>query len=299
MVGLMQNILLTYRYRQSMTVKHQDPTIFVIDIDGTLVGDVSFQVCEWEILQMYEPKKLKAFRQKLIEHLRNGLMRPFIADFIASMKQNNEYTEFFLYTASDDKWAQFFVPCIEVACGYKFARPIFSRKHCLQFDKSLKKSLIKISNQVFARLKIKYANLLKSRVHLAEHMILIDNNKVLVDKETRKGIICPSYEQKITYDILRNLDDRLFHMHAYHIAQILEKYDLIEAVTSSRTSSYMLLSLYYASLSSHMKDFAKVDHTSRKDRYWLTLGNLIISLQQRDIPKDSMIKYINKKMHTS
>lgn len=283
----------------------REPFVYVIDIDGTLVGDVTYEVCEWEILQRYEPKKLKAFRAKLIDHLREGLMRPFISDFLTMMKQANDNTEFFVYTASDDKWAQFFVPCIETACGCKFSRPIFTRKHCLSMDKSLKKSLVKISNQVWTKLKPKYGgSLFKNAAHVSEHMLLIDNNKVLIEKETRKGIICPSYEHNIIYDVLRNIDERVLHENTYGIMQVLAKYSLVDhnklnnmSGKNNHSVSYALLALYYEAYADHLRVFhRKMDRSSKRDRYWLNLAHMIETLQSKRISKESMIKYINGKL---
>lgn len=278
---------------------HADPCIYVIDIDGTLVGDVTHQVCEWEILLKYDPKKLKTFRLKLIEHLREGLLRPCISDFMSMIKQANELTEFFLYTASDDKWAQFLVPCIESACGCKFSRPIFTRKHCLNTEKSMKKSLIKISTQVWSKLKPKYGGLVfKNAKHLSDHMLLIDNNKVLIDRETKRGIICPSYDHCVLYDVLRNIDERVLHDNVHGIMQVLGKYGLVDTgkVASSRSSSYSFLATYYEQYAERLMIYARKDRNYRRDRFWLTLVHMIEALQNKRVSKETMIKYINGKL---
>lgn len=280
-----------------------EPFIYVIDIDGTLIGDISHQVAEWEIIMKYDPKKLKAFKSHLIHQLQHGLLRPGIADCITTLKNNNELSEFFLYTASDDKWAQFLVPCMEVACGIKFGRPIFSRKHCLCVDRSMKKSLLKISNMVHTKLKPRYMHMFKKPSHVFDHMLLIDNNKVLVEREARKAIICPSYEYVLPCDILRLIDADILESNALGICKILAKYELMdEKVVARHTHAYTLLAAYYDAYASLLRQMVRVSamqERQKRDKFWPNLANALVALQQKRVTKDAMLKYINSKLRAN
>jgi len=274
-----------------------EPFIYVLDIDGTVIGDITYQVAEWEILKLVDPRKLKVFKQNLIDHLRSGLLRPQLADFIMHLKTINSNSEFFMYTASDDKWAQFLVPCIEAACNVKFARPIFSRKHCIFTGHRCMKSLSKISNAVYNKVKSKMG--FKKPAHVLEHMILIDNNNVLLDKEARRGIICPSYNYKQPYDVLRTVDLKLLHDNMYTVSKVLAKYDLIDdKMVNSKYSSFQILAAYYGEFANRLNHLSKsssaIDYES-KDKFWMKLANAIIALQQKKVSKDTIVKYVNSK----
>lgn len=281
----------------------QEPCIYTIDIDGTLIGDITYHVAEWEMLSKYDRKKLKTFKTQLIQSLQNGLLRPHVADFITHIKANNNRCEFFLYTASDDKWAQFLVPCIEAACGCKFARPIFSRKHCLIIDKSIKKSLMNISTAVFNKLKNNSTLNLRKPTQVYDNMILIDNNKVLLDKEQRKCIICPSYDYECSYDILRLIDTNILAANSQGIASILQKYDFIDPKESSRASGqFGIIALYYEGYAMTLRTMHKTiiaQERQRRDKFWLNLANAIVALQLKHVNKESIVKYINNKLHAS
>lgn len=269
--------------------------VFVIDIDGTIIGDILYEVCEWEIIMKCDPRKIKFFKQRLIAHLRAGLLRPYLADFVTTLKKQNEANEFFVYTASDDKWAQFLIPCIESACNVKFKRPIFSRKHCIVSTMSVKKCLANISTQVFQRLKP--MGIYKNKTQLHNQMILIDNNYVLIDQETKKGIICPTYDHKIVYDVLRNLDEYILHERIGDIIGILQKYSLIPQISEKDVlSSYQILAMYYKNYSNKLSQYSSLlEKGIKRDKYWLNLANLFVALNKKGVSTDKMIKYINTK----
>ena len=279
-------------------MSNQELCVYTIDIDGTLIGDITHHVAEWEILSRYDKKKVKQFKTNLIQALQKGLMRPHVAEFINHIKANNERAEFYLYTASEDKWAQFLVPCIEAACGCKFARPIFSRKHCLLVDRSLKKSLQCISTSIFNKLKARYS--IKKASYVYDNMILIDNNKVLIEKEVRKGILCPSYDYPHSYDVLRLIDPSILEHQINGITNILAKYELVDerSVARQQQPHNVLASYYedYAKSLRSMQNTIVVQDRHKRDKFWIQLANAIVALQSKRVSKDHLIKYINAKL---
>lgn len=268
------------------------PYVFVIDIDGTLIGDVMYHVSEWEILSQYNNKQLRTFRNELVEHLRSGLLRPHFTDFISQFRST---CEFYIYTASDDKWAQFLVPCIEAACGVKFARPIFSRRHCIVDGSNTKKSLSRVSGLVFSRLKVKYG--FKSIGQVYQQMMLIDNNKVLVDKESKKGVLCSSYTYMQPYDVLRNLHTIIFNSNAYRILTILARYGVVQSShVRSNANAIQLLAIYHSSLAGNLMRYSKelsYYDTEKKDKFWAKLSGIVSVCLEKQLSCDNLIKYVN------
>ena len=95
------------------------PIVVLLDLDKTLIGDVSPQVEEYSIinninveLQTLGQKKIPYNKKKLENELRNGIIRPYLQKFINLLK-TYENVEVFIYTASDDKWAKTIIPVID------------------------------------------------------------------------------------------------------------------------------------------------------------------------------------------
>ena len=278
-------------------MSYSDPYLFLLDIDGTLVGDITYHVVEWEILTRFDKKKLRVFKQQLIDSLKSGLLRSSLSDFLTQLKTHNESTEFYLYTAGETKWVHFLIPCIEQACGFKFNRPYFTRNHCQFTTNSVKKSLAKISPIIYSKLKTKYN--FKSSNAVLDNLILVDNTRVLGDKELKRWIACPTYEYKALYDVLRNLDSNVFHEHSLAIATIMQKYGIMRSLSSSAVeksySGYLIAASYYEDYARDLRAYAK-SNRSTKDKFWISLANAIIILHKKKVSKDSMVKYINSKL---
>jgi hypothetical protein len=270
------------------------PYVFVLDIDGTLVGNVSYLVAQWEILTQFNKKSLRLFKSMVIEQLRDGLLRSQLTEFIKSLSGT---CEFFIYTASDDKWAQFFVPCIEAASGIKFSRPIFSRKHCLQIGTDLKKSLQKISSLIYPKLK----PLFKSKSAMYQRMLLVDNNKVLLDRETRKSVLCPTYEYMTPFDIVSLVDQRIFLENAYLILKIMSKYGLVQdRLISRKLSGFQLLGVYYSCLAHNLVEYGnniQKYNEMRRDKFWPKMLGLFVACHQKGASIESIVKYINENVN--
>lgn len=91
------------------------PLVVVLDLDGTIIGDITPQIVSWEICNdikssgggnFYKPKDLYA-------KLQGGIIRPYFAEFIKSLKKNIPNIEFFIFTASEKKWAMNIIGYIE------------------------------------------------------------------------------------------------------------------------------------------------------------------------------------------
>jgi hypothetical protein len=56
------------------------PFIFIFDIDNTIIGNISHQLNEYEILELINPSLIKNY--DITEDLKFGLLRPNFKDFI-------------------------------------------------------------------------------------------------------------------------------------------------------------------------------------------------------------------------
>lgn len=266
----------------------KSPDVILLDIDGTIIGDIGFQVCEWEILRLHASKRLPAFRNLLKSHLIKGMIRPHFADFITRLKSLYGNIHFYIYTASDDKWANFLVPCIEAVTNVKFERPIFSRRHCEYDGKVLNKSLTKVAPLIFTRLKHMYPELTSAK-ELIKHMCIIDNNNVLTDLPHR-CILCPTYSYAYPYDVLKHVDETLIEKAIPAISKHMQTYGLLSMSTSSLeqfyTDYYLMLSKMYKAKSQMHKD----------DNLWIIVMQSITNAYNKGLSTDNMVKYVCQKI---
>lgn len=274
------------------------PLVIFLDIDGTIIGDILPQVCEWEILENYDRAKIPAFRQNLVEMLQCGILRENLADFLTMMKKTHDHIEFFIYTASDMKWAQFLVPCIEKAIGFQFNRPIFSRKHCISKTAEYKKSLSSVLPFVTKRLSPKYK--LMNTKSMRNRVAIVDNNNVLVNGEMHRCIKCPTYDYTYHYDILARLSLKVLGSHYGEIASILSRHQLFPEfyVSSNNHMTFTTFRVkYYEALCGAIMSSAKQNKKAvRQDKYWIELLNIMQTANIESL-KENVVYTLNKALH--
>ena len=262
------------------------PICVFFDIDGTLIGDIGPQVWEWEFLTQYEPGKIQQFKKNLCAHLQNGLLRPGLANFIDYLRSRHpDNLELYIYTASDVKWAQFLVPCIEGITGIKFNRPLFTRQNCTVSHGAYRKSLVSTLPTVLKKLKQKHGPDVEL---LLSNCTIIDNNNVV--KEDSRLVLCPTYNYIDVYDVLRLLSEDTLRTNYNEIKIRLTTHGIFPDV-GSEVSFSVFKSLYYTALGKYIKDNLK-DTIGQKDQFWNKLGSLVSGSF-----KDSNIKAINKSIN--
>ena len=181
------------------------PIIFVIDWDGTIAGKVDFQSHRYSMQLLLKKYGYKASSQQppTAFYPDQGLIRPGLVEWMGAMQQmyqNNCY--FFIYTASERKWATQEVGWIERTHGIKFARPLFCRDDCLvDGSGNYKKSLAKIFPRV-CRVVAKRTPLTnrEKQYMLDKRTLAIDNSNVF--NETDKCLLCPTYGYAFYEDLL-------------------------------------------------------------------------------------------------
>ena len=183
-----------------------EPYIFIIDLDGTIIGNCSYQ-CDiyniMELIKTYDKKNLNKYKilcEKSLNESYNEkslLIRPHFFHFIQAMKKLYPVSYFYVYTASEKKWANKEISIIEKNNNFKFDRPLLTRDNCIiDKDGSIKKSINKILPLIKKNIKF------TSTFDIKKHLLIIDNNPTFIDYKDNL-LICPTYN----YVKFNNLKD--------------------------------------------------------------------------------------------
>ena len=285
-----------------------------LDIDGTIIGTIDAQLAEYQLViqgnskvgtrSNGEKRRGKMFKDQLVTQLVNGIMRPGFSRFCAKCRQLG--IPMILYTAAEDEWAQFLVPCIERAVQieidrdfpeanvntnnssssssmnsssinstftkFKFAK-LFARKHCLIIDGMTKKSFHHISQEVFHVMKKLYPRSVDMTVEdVLKKTILVDNTAgVLLEPE--QMVLVPTYEYAYVYDVTMNIDvadtSRMFRAKSLDYASYL---GTSAAAVAKPSEDVTFRSFLYSALAHHLRAHGKHYHDMKKgDRMWSIL----------------------------
>jgi hypothetical protein len=273
------------------------PNIFFIDIDGTMIGNIHPQVCEWEIVQRYGKGKMPQLRKNIMKQLENGILRPDFANFIDFLKNRYDDCHIYIYTASETKWAHFIVSCIEQLTQLKFDRPIFTRSHCSVVNKEYRKSIEHVMPIVYKTLSGTnvYGPNIASIKDVKANAVLIDNNHVLT--EANRLVFCPTYEFVDCYDVIRLVNEDVLADNYVEISTMLASYDYFPIIPDAKQFSYQVFkALYFTLIGSNIKDSVKnAKHGHSKDNFWNKLGHEMHKIEYNNL-KDSVIKTLNHRI---
>ena len=260
-----------------MSERPREPLIFIIDIDGTMIGDIKPQVMMYEmnIALKRVDKKINVFNVKEFQNkLRSGIIRPYFSKFIKKIKENYDNVEFFIYTASEKQWATFLIPHIEKTLNIKINRPIFTRQHCTIVNNSVQKSIKKIKPEIIKSLKKKYGNI----KNLDDKCLIIDNIAV--------------YESNLPENLPAILNETIFTNHKDIIFSIINKYMNLPNVNSYLEFQQM----YYIYYVKYISNILKSNNTQNKDKFFLYLLNIILYKKISIFPPNT-VSYINNKIN--
>ena len=185
-----------------------EPYIFIIDLDGTIIGDCNYQCDLYNIIELVKKYRMKGLNQYTAlcnKYLNESysekslLVRPHFFTFINAMKKLYPSSYFYIYTASEKKWANKEIAIIEKHNNFKFDRPLFARDNCIM-DKygNIKKSVSKILPLISKTIKI------PNNYDISKRLLIIDNNPTFIDY-TDNLLICPSYNYMKFYDLRETL----------------------------------------------------------------------------------------------
>jgi hypothetical protein len=262
------------------------PYIFIFDIDGTLIGDITPQVMIYDILQdirKHNTKdKLKV--EDIHYKLKNGILRPHFKNFVDEIKKHYSPVEFFIYTASQKKWADQLIKNIEKALDIKFNRPIFSRNDCMYINGEIRKSISRIKGKIYNSLKKKYENLQIG--NLTDKIMMIDNSHVFQPNDTNI-VFCPTYTFKYPENIPNIITRNIYEKYFKVIYENINKYRL----SIPFTSSYLKFQKYY--YQTYIRELFNMSKT--EDKFWLILKDILINKNIKSFDENT-IKYINNKL---
>jgi hypothetical protein len=191
------------------------PFIIIFDIDQTIIGDITMQTIENNLLEyIYNICKKKGINTKcqyidldMQYELKNGLLRPYVREFIETCNKKFKNVEVFFYTNSTYKWTNKILgKNIEKALNIKVNRPFFTKENSMSLD--IKKSLVNIYPLIIKSL-IKKFPLMKYEKNteyiLNNRTIFIDDIKDNIISYTNRQLVCSAYNYFSYYDIYEKL----------------------------------------------------------------------------------------------
>lgn len=295
------------------------PLIVLMDIDGTMIGRIGIQACEYELLSdpRIASRPKSAMKADLIERLRHGIMRPYLRWLVKTLEKHRPDVELFVYTASDDGWAAFLVPCIEEVLGRRFNRPLFTRKHCAFADGEYKKSLDTVVPTIFRKLRAKYPELARagpaaSHVsRLRDNTLLVDNNPTVLlhpARDARRLVRCPTYAFAYVYDVLGRLDLAALHGKFRQLVPYLEHFDLFpsdvraDEVKTFHHFTWMYYRKLYENAKAAWRDAQHYEETLEqrgytdahgRDTMWRRFGEVLRAKSPGAESVDALVKDLN------
>lgn len=294
-------------------VFHGLPRVLVLDLDGTMIGKIVPQVCEYEVLLQTHKHKLKNMRADLVSRLRQGVVRPHLALLLSKIASGElDRVEVFVYTASDTKWANFLIPCLEEAVRFKFHRPLFTRKECVYADDEHKKSLALVSPAIYRKLRTKYRSLRHPSM-VTENAVLVDNNPTVLlhpGLEGRRMVKCPTYNVAYYYDVLGRVDLDLLHSRFRRLIPVLQHNALFPDVRADDVGSLQqFVFMYFHKLAENARSAwresaaaaaaaASDEHGSRDSRgddMWCTVLRVLKDTNSHPLA-DGVVMLMNRRI---
>lgn len=257
--------------------------VFVIDLDGTIIGDCVYQCEMYKIYLILRKLGINVKINEILEDAykeKTRLLRPYFSYFIQTIKKHFPDTHFYIYTASEKKWGLKEIEVIEKNLHFKFNRPIFTRMECMTVQNGSKVEYRKSIEMIKKKIKVK-----------EPEIVVIDDKEVYIDNGHRQ-IKCECYN----YRYFCNYWDYI------PIAKIKNKIFLNYLTTlidSKRLNpSYSQVTMknkveYYQWLYNKCLELNKYNREYKNDNFWLKLTNIIID-NNITMMNDNSIKFIRK-----
>ena len=234
------------------------PFNLLIDLDGTIIGNIGPQVREYEFVRFLNRnitngKKERYHTSLLHEDMQRGLVRPGFAEAMHAIKRKHPEVQIYVYTASSHDWAHFVIPRIEKLLfgGPFFNRPLLTRNHCdpNTFQKSVSKVAPLLGNDHFT--------------------FLVDNNPTLSARESSQLVLCPSYEYTVVVDPLRSISARNVRLYHKIISNFLSD---VNARNEFEAREFV-----FRKLSIHHNNTRSANAAASEDTYWTRFASALAS----------------------
>jgi hypothetical protein len=282
------------KHHRSRGTTTMAPLILTVDLDGTLVGDVSHLVAEYELVDAVVKRggKLRFDKARLVKQLRDGLLRPHVASFMHYIRDNlPSRVELFVYTAGSKRWADMMVSAIEKVVGVTFNRPVLSRDQCVIVDNCLQKSLLRVSHIIYSRLQRKYG--LMSPRQVADRTILIDNTPGILLSD--KGLVhCPTYRFTAFHDVFAAVTRDVFLAYPAEVHSVLYKHALLQQCPPR--SYWEGAAQAYDRFARHLAAHQHINEQAQHDRFFLRLESIFRQHADRfgELPAASVASLISR-----
>jgi len=191
----------TYSYYGSAAMP---PMCIVLDLDGTIIGDIIYQVMLYDVFEECKLQKVhtactnkikKELQEQVKYALTKGMVRPHFKSFMRKVQSMG--AEVFIYTASEKKWANYVVPLLEKECDVSFARPLFTRVECPDG----KKLLNNIMPKILKYYRKKYDKSITEEA-IRSRLCMVDNNDVYPDPADAAFMVkCPTYDMFVPVNL--------------------------------------------------------------------------------------------------
>lgn len=195
------------------------PLTVLLDIDGTIVGDVVNQLMIYEFIELCKKTDIKPPRYDMKQSLLDGLVRPYFKRFMDECAAVG--AEVFIYTAAEKQWANVLIGAIERTYKIKFNRPMFTRDHCKGTQRG------KSVDYVMPRILRVYRKRLDSAItekDVRSRLLIVDNSYVFDANSTKNHLVkCETYKRIVPENIpvLFKGDNEAFAQAASALFQVM------------------------------------------------------------------------------
>ena len=282
------------------------PTVFVLDWDGTIAGRVDYQSQRYSLQQVMRKYGFSYANQKANSvpaafQPGHGLIRPHLVEFMNTVRRmTDDNCYFFIYTASERKWATQEIAWVERTHNIRFARPIFARDDCIvdsggNYRKSLKKIWPRILRVITKNTPLTTR---EKEYMLHRRTVVIDNNAVYVDY-VDKLLLCPDYNYLVFENLLDAVPPAAFGhpiIRQYLLGLANDGLLCPSAVqnggasTTSTSKSSLMKHMFseYRWLAAKCQSVIEANSRYERDEFWHLLQKLLVKNSIRDYSGDTV-----------
>lgn len=280
----------------SMTSSKVLPLTILLDIDGTLIGDITPQVILFEILERLKytlktqhgkPLRMSIDSTALQSKLQDGIIRPHFKNYFNDLKSHG--VETFIYTASEKKWAEFLIKNIEQCMGVKFNRPIFTRNNCKIIKGEYMKSISYVRPSIIKSLNKKYG---AKFTDTKNRIMAIDNKIVYVYEDLPYLVSCKTYKYRIPENIPTIIKKDVYEKHFKDINAVLNIYHK----NFKEFRNYMRFEKqFYFHYIDSLSNTIEMRDECQSDIFFKIVG-ACITHKNMQVFNDNAVTYINNKL---
>jgi hypothetical protein len=257
--------------------------VFIIDLDGTIIGDCIYQAEIYKISLILNKLKIKIKINEILEECyKTKLIRPYFKLFIEKIREYYPSSYFYIYTASEKKWAEKELTIIEKVLNIKFNRPIFTRNDCEIIEREDKIDIKKSVDLIKKKIKVKNPEILI----IDDNDVYIDNNEKLIKCEIYNYKYFCNYWDYIPIEKIRNKI-------VLKYLKSLIKNNRLNPIIEKKTMKEKIN--HYDWLYQKCNEVNKMNKRCINDNFWLRLTKVLIENNIKSF-NNLTIKFIHNKI---